>query len=187
MKLLIVYGTSEGHTASIANFIADLAETKGLEIDLLDSASLTRPLKNKGWNAAIVGGSVHQGIHQVSVRTFVQTNLSILQTLPTAFFSVSLSAAVKDDMHQEEALSYVTSFLDDVAWQPSETACFAGAIKHGEYDYFKGMVLRLLARQLGGDTVKNVDVSYTNWRDVQTFVERFLECLSLLEKREEAS
>lgn len=187
MKLLIVYGTSEGHTASIANFMADLAETKGVEVELLDSATLTKPLTNQGWNAAIVGGSVHQGTHQVSIRAFVQNNLSILQTLPSAFFSVSLSAAVKDDMHQAEALSYVTSFLEEVTWQPLATACFAGAIKHGEYDYFKEMVLRLLARQLGGDTVKKVDVSYTDWRDVQTFVEDFLERLSPLEVREEAS
>lgn len=187
MKLLIVYGTSEGHTASIANFMADLAEAKGLEVDLLDSAMLTKPLTHQSWNAAIIGGSVHQGTHQVSVRTFVQTNLSLLKTLPSAFFSVSLSAAVKDDMHREEALSYVTSFLEDTAWQPLETACVAGAIKHGEYDYFKQMVLRLLARQLGNDTVKNVDMSYTDWCEVQTFVEGFLERLSPLETFEEAS
>jgi menaquinone-dependent protoporphyrinogen oxidase len=177
MKLLIVYSTSEGHTASIANFMADIAETKGLEVELLDSATFTKPLTNKGWDAAIVGGSVHQGTHQMSLRAFAQNNLSLLETLPSAFFSVSLSAAVKDDMHQEEALSYVTSFLEDVAWQPSATACFAGAIKHGEYDYFKEMVLRLLARQLGGDTVKAVDVSYTDWQQVKTFVESFLQRL----------
>lgn len=174
MKLLIVYGTSEGHTVSIANFIADLTKTKGLEVELLDSATLTRPLTKEYCNAVIVGGSVHQGIHQVSIRAFVQNNHNFLKTVPSAFFSVSLSAAVKDDMHHEEAQSYVRSFLKDTAWQPLATACFAGAIKHGEYDYFKQMVLRLLARQLGGDTMKNVDVSYTDWREVQTFVEDFL-------------
>jgi menaquinone-dependent protoporphyrinogen oxidase len=185
MKLLIVYATSEGHTASIANFIADLAEAKGLGVDLLDSANLTKPLVNKGWNAAIVGGSVHQGNHQMSLRAFVQTNLKFLTRVPSAFFSVSLSAAVKDDMHQEEALSYVASFLEDTAWHPSETACFAGAIKHGEYDYFKEMVLRLLARQLGGDTVKASDVSYTDWQEVKIFAEGFLQ--RLLVGQEEAS
>lgn len=185
MKLLIVYATSEGHTASIANFMADIAETKGLEVKLLDSATLTKPLPDKDWDAAIVGGSVHQSTHQMSLRAFVQNNLKLLTQLPSAFFSVSLSAAVKDDMHQEEALSYVTAFLADVAWQPLETACFAGAIKHGEYDYFKEMVLRLLSRQLGGDTVKASDVSYTDWQGVKTFTEGFLQRLPLA--REKAS
>lgn len=185
MRLLIVYATSEGHTASIANFMADIAETKGLEVELWDSTTLTRPLTNKDWDAAIVGGSVHQGTHQMSLRAFVQNNLKLLRQLPSAFFSVSLSAAVKDDIHQEEALSYVTTFLEDVAWQPLATACFAGAIKHGEYDYFKEMVLRLLARQLGGEMVKASDVSYTDWQGVKTFVEDFLQ--SLPEPLEQAS
>jgi menaquinone-dependent protoporphyrinogen oxidase len=175
MKLLIVYSTSEGHTASIAAFMADLAEAKGLEVDLLDSASLTESLTDQGWDAALVGGSVHQGIHQISLRVFVQNNLNLLKTLPSAFFSVSLSAAVNDDMHREEAQSYVSSFLEDMGWQPKETACFAGAIKHGEYDYFKHMVLRLLARQLGNDTMKATDVSYTDWEQVKMFVESLLQ------------
>ena len=177
MKLLIVYSTSEGHTASIANFMADLATAKGLEVDLLNSATITESLTGQGWDAALVGGSVHQGIHQISLRVFVQNNLNLLKTLPSAFFSVSLSAAVNDDMHQEEAQSYVSSFLEDMGWQPKETAYFAGAIKHGEYDYFKHMVLRLLARQLGDDTVKATDVSYTDWEQVKMFVESFLQRL----------
>jgi menaquinone-dependent protoporphyrinogen oxidase len=185
MKLLIVYGTSEGHTASIANFMADVAEKKGLEVELLDSSTLTKPLTNKAWDAVIVGGSVHQVTHQMSLRAFVQNNLNLLKQRPSAFFSVSLSAAVKDDMHQEEARGYATSFLEDVAWQPLETAWFAGAIKHGEYDYFKEMVLRLLARQLGGDMVKASDVSYTDWQQVKMFVEGFLQHFPVI--REEAS
>jgi menaquinone-dependent protoporphyrinogen oxidase len=176
MKLLIVYGTSEGHTASIANFMADVAEKKGLEVELLDSSTLTKPLTNKPWD---------QGTHQMSLRAFVQNNLHLLKQRPSAFFSVSLSAAVKDDMHQEEARGYATSFLEDVAWQPLETAWFAGAIKHGEYDYFKEMVLRLLARQLGGDMVKASDVSYTDWQQVKIFVEGFLQHFPVI--REEAS
>jgi menaquinone-dependent protoporphyrinogen IX oxidase len=43
----------------------------------------------------------------------------------------------------------------------------------------------LLARQLGGDTVKASDVSYTDWQEVKIFAEGFLQ--RLLVGQEEAS
>jgi menaquinone-dependent protoporphyrinogen oxidase len=111
----------------------------------------------------------------MSLRNFIFEHLTLLETLPCAFFSVSLSAAVQEDIYQQEARSYVSSFLSDVGWQPLETACFAGALNYGEYDYFKLMVLKLLARQLAPGIVKAKDTVYTDWGRVQRFTEDFLE------------
>jgi menaquinone-dependent protoporphyrinogen oxidase len=91
---------------------------------------------------------------------------------------VSLSAAISEDIYQQEAQEYVTSFLNDVDWQPLETTCIAGALNYGEYDYFKLMVLKLLAGQLAPGTVKAQDTVYTDWEAVQTFTEGFLERIS---------
>jgi menaquinone-dependent protoporphyrinogen oxidase len=154
--------------------MTDIARANQAEVEVFDSAILTEPLPKNRWDAVIVGSSVHQGYHQMSVRAFVLENLTLLNALPSAFFSVSLSAAVKDAMHQEEARGYLTTFLQDVDWQPVKTACFAGAIKHGEYDYFRRMVLSLLARQLEPGIVQAHDVSYTDWAAVETFVKDFL-------------
>jgi menaquinone-dependent protoporphyrinogen oxidase len=174
MKLLFVYGTTEGHTRTIVERMADVARANNTEAQVFDSAALRQPLVNPAWDAVIVGGSVHQGQHQMGLRAFVFDNLGLLNNLPSAFFSVSLSAAVKDEAHQEEARGYLTKFLQDVCWQPLQTACFAGAIKHGEYDYFRRMVLSLLARQLEPGIVPSHDVSYTDWAAVDTFVKTFL-------------
>lgn len=174
MKLLLVYGTTEGHTRTIVERIADVASENNTDVEVFDSAALMQPLVNTTWDAVIVGGSVHQGHHQMSLGAFALDNLTLLNELPSAFFSVSLSAAVKDGSHQEEAQGYLTTFLQDVGWQPVKTACFAGAIKHGEYDYFRRMVLSLLARQLEPGVVQAHDVSYTDWAAVDTFVKEFL-------------
>jgi menaquinone-dependent protoporphyrinogen oxidase len=174
MKVLFVYGTTEGHTRTIVERMADVAQANNAEAQVFDSAVLTQGLVNTAWDAIIVGGSVHQGQHQMGLRAFVLDNLGLLNKLPSAFFSVSLSAAVKDEAHQEEARAYLTKFLQDVCWQPLQTACFAGAIKHGEYDYFRRMVLSLLARQLEPGIVQAHDVSYTDWAAVDTFIKTFL-------------
>jgi menaquinone-dependent protoporphyrinogen oxidase len=174
MKLLIVYATTEGHTRIISERITELALSNNIEVDLIDIVAYNQPL-TKSWDTIIVGGSVHQGHHQMSLRAFVLDNLELLNRVYSAFFSVSLSAAVKDDMHQEEAHGYVTTFLHEVGWQPKITACFAGALTYSEYDYFKLMVLRLLARQVGSGIVQPHDVSYTDWQAVEAFVKTVLE------------
>lgn len=174
MKLLVAYATTEGHTRNIAEFIAQTAAAQNHAVDVCDSAMPIR-LTRAGYDAAILGGSVHQGQHQMQLRNFVLEHSAVLRALPCAFFSVSLSAAIAQEMYQEEAEGYVQSFLEDVAWQPLETACFAGALKYGEYDYFKLMVLKLLAGQLAPGTVKAKDTIYTDWQAVKTFTEKFLQ------------
>jgi menaquinone-dependent protoporphyrinogen oxidase len=175
MKLLLIYGTTEGHTRTITESMATTATEMGVEADMFDSADFTEPLRHWRWDAAIVGGSVHQGHHQTSLRNFALANFTRLNSLPSAFFSVSLSAAVKDDSHQQEACLCATTFVQEVGWKPLEIACFAGAIKNDEYDYFKRMVLSLLARQLEPGIVSAHDVVYTNWIQVETFTKNFLE------------
>jgi menaquinone-dependent protoporphyrinogen oxidase len=177
MKLLVVYATTEGHTRNVAEFITKIATAQNHIVDVCDSAMPIR-LAKTNYDAVILGGSVHQGQHQMSLRNFVFENLATLNEVPCAFFSVSLSAAINEAMYQQEAQSYVSSFLEDVGWQPFETACFGGALNYGEYDYFKLMVLKLLAGQLAPGTIKARDTVYTNWEAVKTFTEEFLEHVS---------
>ncbi len=185
MKLLVVYATTEGHTRKVAEFIGKIAAAQQHTVDVCDSA-IPIHLSKAGYDAAILGGSVHQGQHQMSLRNFVFENLAILQTLPCAFFSVSLSAAIDEKMYQQEARDYASSFLDDVGWQPLETTCIAGALNYGEYDYFKLMVLKLLAGQLAPGTIKARDTVYTNWEAVQRFTEGFLGQISKPLTKQEA-
>jgi menaquinone-dependent protoporphyrinogen oxidase len=177
MKLLVVYATTEGHTRKVAEFISKIAAAQHHTVDLCDSAMPVH-LSKAGYDAVILGGSVHQGQHQISLRNFVFENLTTLNELPCAFFSVSLSAAIDEKMYQQEARDYVTTFLDDVGWQPLETTCIAGALNYGEYDYFKLLVLKLLAGQLAPGIVKAQDTVYTDWEAVKTFTEGFLERIS---------
>jgi menaquinone-dependent protoporphyrinogen oxidase len=177
MKLLVVYATTEGHTRNVAEFIAEVAAAQNHSADVCDSAMPIR-LTKASYDAVILGGSVHQGQHQMSLRNFIFEHLDVLSELPCAFFSVSLSAAINEEIYQQEAQQYVSSFLADVGWQPLVTACFAGALKYSEYDYFKLMVLKMLAGQLAPGTLKAQDTVYTNWEDVQSFTEAFLKRVS---------
>ena len=175
MRLLIVYGTTEGHTKAVALHMAEVAAEHGHKVETLHAAALDAPVDPYWFDGVMVGASVHQGRHQSSVREFVLANKALLKQLPSAFFSVSLSAAVKDEVHQAEAKEYAETFLRETGWQPQMKASFAGAVRHAAYDYFRAMILKVLARQLGPGIIQGEDVVYTDWDTVETFVKAFLE------------
>lgn len=105
---------------------------------------------------------------------FAKAHAEALAELPTAFFSVCLSAAVHHPDKQREAQGYITAFVEDTGLKPLVTASFAGALRHARYDYFKRLVLELLDYQLGGGTVTSEDVVYTDWDRVEAFAKGFL-------------
>lgn len=181
-KLLIVYGSTEGQTRRIAGYMAEVASSRGYSVDFVDAASSYQSIDRQAYDGILVGGSVHQGQHQTSVGDFVAGHLTRLGALPGAFFSVSLNAAVNDASHQAEARSYLDSFLEASGWHPDLTACFAGAIRQAEYDYFKKLVLKLLAGQVPPEIVTAGDREYTNWAAVDRFIDRFLAEMLALER-----
>ena len=95
-SLLVVYGTTEGQTRKIAEYITDAARARGVEVELLDSAAERAASVQPIHAAAIVCGSLHQHRYQASLSRFVKDNRSWLAGIPTAFVSVSLAAAMED-------------------------------------------------------------------------------------------
>jgi flavodoxin len=90
-KILIGYGTTQGQTAKIAEYMANVIRGHGHEAQALDlKRSKDAPLE--GYDAAIIGGSIHMGKHEEHVADFVRQNRVTLERLPSAFFSVSLAA-----------------------------------------------------------------------------------------------
>ena len=90
-KILIGYGTTEGQTARIADHLAEAVRSHGLEAQALDLKE-SKDVGLEGYDAVIVGGSIHMGKHEEYVVDFVRKNRATLEGLPSAFFSVSLAA-----------------------------------------------------------------------------------------------
>jgi menaquinone-dependent protoporphyrinogen oxidase len=174
IRVLVVYGTTEGHTRDVATRVAETLRVEGVFAKLAEAAEAGELLARGGWDALVLGASVHQGQHQTSVVDFAKVHAEALAKLPTAFFSVCLAAAVDHPEKQREAQGYVAAFLEDTGLKPLVTASFAGALRHARYDYFKRLVLELLNYQLGGNTVTSEDVVYTDWNRVEGFARGFL-------------
>ena len=118
-EILIGYGTTEGQTARIAKYIADVIQAQGHEAQVLD-LKRSKDVPLDGTDAVIIGGSIHMGKHEESVGDFVRKNRGALERLPSAFFSVSLAA--RGDM--ENARAYVENFEQETGWRPAQVGYF---------------------------------------------------------------
>lgn len=173
-KFLILYGTTEGHTQKVAGHIAEVIRGHGSRVELIDCDAWQGQLRRGDYRGVILGGSIHGGTHQSALRRFVRHNREVLNQTPSAFFSVSIHAALPDEANQQEARRYVDRFLEETGWEPDETWCVAGALRFTRYDYFKRLVMRMIARRGGYDVEATKDFEYTDWGKLTVWVEIFL-------------
>lgn len=176
-KLLILYGTGEGHTRKIATRMAEKATEQGYEAELVKGNKAAGDFSPEGFDAAIIGTSIHMGLHQISVRKLVKAHQAGFAKIPVAYFCVCLTAASDKSDDIKQVHKYIDEFKLYTGLQPRFTEAFAGALRYPYYNFIKRYMIKLVARKLGLDTDTKKEYEYTNWSAVDSFAER---CLTLL-------
>ena len=177
MTVLIVYSTTEGQTHLIAERMAAFASEAGWEARLTPVESAWRHSFYPSADAVIVAASIHVGKHSPDVVEFVAANRDRLESMPSAFVSVSLSA----DARKLIAEAYVADFLTQTGWAPAVTGTVAGALRYSQYGMFKRLIVKRVAGKEGLPTDVSRDYEFTNWEDVRRLT------IDLLQKASETS
>jgi menaquinone-dependent protoporphyrinogen oxidase len=175
-RILIVYGTTEGHTARIVERMATVIREAGHDVELHDAREVHKQSVSGGFDGIIVGGSVHRGDFQSSLREFVKRNRDLLERVPSAFFSVSLAAADTDEESNAEIQLEMDKFSRETGWQPRRVETIAGALVYTQYNIFVRHLMKLIAKQHGRtelDTSRDFD--FTDWDAVERFAREFAE------------
>lgn len=172
MNVLIPYGTTEGQTRKIAEWAAGYTRDHGHSVELYDSGDVVSHLEVNTFQAFIVAASVHQEQHQKAIKNFATAHRELLNTSPSAFISVSLSAALEET--RSEAQSYVDRFISITGWQPHMTLLLGGALRFAEYDYFQEQVVKFIVMKRGLASETSVDREFTDWDELDGFVDKFL-------------
>jgi len=172
VKILIVYGTTEGQTRKIAEWTADRVRQRGHEVELRDSAALVSDLDLRALDAFIVAASVHHEHHQKTITNFVVAHRELLNVTPSAFISVSLSAVLEAE--KTEAKRYLDHFVSVTGWKPLLTLLIGGAARFTEYDYFQEQVIKFIVLRRGGTMGTDRDREFTDWNELGDFVDEFI-------------
>ena len=167
--VLISFATTEGQTRKIAERISANLRERGYEAKLYDTAVRRGVPEVGAFDAVIVAASIHEGHHQDSAINFAFAHRDQLVRKPSAFVSVSLSAAMPNG--QAEAQHYVDRFVATTGWSPAKTLLLGGALRWSECDYFQRQVLKHIL--LKGDVTPGEDVNYefTDWKALQSFMD----------------
>jgi menaquinone-dependent protoporphyrinogen oxidase len=165
-KILVVFHTSEGQTARIAEHVAAVLRDLGDEVAVHDVAGAPAP---EHYDGVIVGDSIHAVRHSRALTRYVHDHVAVLNKLPAALFQVSLTSANPDDEHTADAQRLVQELLDRTDFDPDLVGLFAGALVYTQYGWFKRRVMRVIARREDGDTDTSRDHEYTDWQSVEQF------------------
>ncbi|WP_419910870.1 flavodoxin domain-containing protein [Hoeflea sp.] len=159
MRILLIYGTTEGQTRKIADFCAERLKAAGHDVDESDSRRRLPDLDVASFDAAILAGSVHQKSHQESLINFTVAHRAQLKTLPTLLVSVSLSVAFENGA--DEARRYVDRFVEDTGFEPRSIALVAGALKYDQYDYYMNQIVEHVVLENRAPITE--DREFTDW------------------------
>lgn len=188
-SILVLYATRDGHTRRIAEHICAVLGSQQLKSDLKNAADVPQEFSLAPHSAAILCASVRLGKHETEMARFVKRHLAGLQQMPTAFVSVSLSAAGADGTFgspemcakaRVDVKRVIDTFLTETGWHPAQTKAVAGALPYTRYNFILRRVMRRIARQTGAPTDMSQDYEFTDWAGLDRLVDKFVLRLNLV-------
>ncbi|MFJ9908837.1 flavodoxin domain-containing protein [Streptomyces sp. NPDC101152] len=141
-KVLVVYGTTNGSTAEIAEAVADVLRKDGLTVEAAPAASVADVTP---YDAVVVGGGLYAGRWHKDARRFVRRHRRALAERPVWLFSSGpLDASASErDIPPVPGVRRAITRLD-----ARGHVTFGGCLKEGA----KGRIARMIVRNgKGGD------------------------------------
>lgn len=164
--ICVLYASTEGHTRKVAEVVAD-------RLGKLNHRVTVDPVDSRyqfgHCSVVVIGASIHVGSFSGEVRRFVEGHRDLLAKKPTAFFSVSLTAAQEDGESRETVRGYHRDLAERTGWTPNLEASFAGALKFSRYGLLKRMFMQKIARDGGLVADTKQDQEFTDWAAVDAF------------------
>jgi len=173
MRILIVYGTTEGQTRKIAKFCAAHLSEAGHQTQLLDSLRPMVDVEVNAFDCVVLAGSVHKRQHQDSLTNFVIARREQLEKQPSLLISVSLSIAFEGG--DKEAQGYVDKFTAYTRFKPTAQALVAGALKFDQYDYYMNQIVEFVVLQDRSKITE--DHEFTDWETLAEELDAFVASL----------
>lgn len=170
-SILVVYGTTHGHTAKVAEAVANTLEAGGASCDVIAAAEAT--CSPAGYDGVVVAASVHAGKYQSAVTHWVRAHRARLDARPTAFISVCLGVLQKDPKVERDLDGILDRFFSETGWHPQVTTTVAGALAYTKYNWFVRWTMKRIAAKAGGDTDTSRDYQYTDWPGLSKFAAEF--------------
>lgn len=173
MRVLIVYGSTEGHTRELSHYAARVLGEAGHPTAVEPAGPDASEPDPRPYDGLILAASLHVGRYQPPLVAYARAQHEVLNAKPAAFISVSLSAAGINPHDWEGCEDCLARFEHETLWTPKAVHHAAGAIRYSQYDFFKRLALKYIAAQRGQKTVTSRDYDLTDYAALSRFVTEF--------------
>jgi menaquinone-dependent protoporphyrinogen oxidase len=173
-RILVLYGTTDGHTAKIAARLGETFREAGCDVTVAHAGSVVTAAWPERYDGVVVAASVHIGSYQRPVRRWVEAHAEQLSRMPSAFLSVCLGILEHRPEVDRELQDMMQRFLRRTGWRPTVVKPVAGAVPYTRYGWFKKWMMRRMVAKVSGDTDTTRDYEYTDWEDLRTFAQDLL-------------
>lgn len=168
----IYFATKYGQTAKIAREIANTLEKSGVASAVYDVNTLSKSGELGAHDSYIFCGAMYAGKYSRKLVKLISDNRDILSKSPSAFVSLSLSAA-GNETQKTEARAVAQKLLRELNWQPTHLFDVAGAVAYTKYGFLTRMVMKHICRKSGGPVDTSVEHELTDWNAVREFAKGF--------------
>jgi menaquinone-dependent protoporphyrinogen oxidase len=178
-RVLIVYGTTDGHTRKIAVGLRGVLAWEGSRVDVFDAKRIPWHVRPESYDGVVVAASIHIGNYQRAVKRFVRLHAEELNRRPSAFVSVCLGVLEQRPEARQAVREIMERFLQRSRWRPVLTRTVAGAVPYTRYSWLKRWVMKRIVAKGGGGTDTTRDYEYTDWDDLRAFAREFANRLAM--------
>ncbi|MGO3741737.1 menaquinone-dependent protoporphyrinogen IX dehydrogenase [Kerstersia sp.] len=174
-RIAIFYSTVDGHTRTICARLQAAMEVAGHEVTLVSLDQPEDPAfgRLQAFDRLLIGASIRYGKHRPAVFRFIAQHRALLDSKPSAFFTVNLVAR-KPGKDTPEGSPYLRKFTEQSGWQPKLAGVFAGRLDYASYGPLDRSMIRFIMWLTKGPTSASAPVVFTDWNSVDAFGQRFL-------------
>jgi menaquinone-dependent protoporphyrinogen oxidase len=177
MNILVIYGTTEGQTRKVAQFLADRFAAKLHDVRLFNSDDLPDGVTPEDYDGVLMAARVHTGAYPPAIRRFIENHRDALTTRPTGFVSVSMSASRDGPRDRAAVVKYVERLFGQTGWHTNLVHHAAGARFYSRLGPFGRWVLRHIDSRPGRPIDTSRDREWTDWQALGSFGDAFLEAV----------
>ena len=165
-NILLLYSTVYGLSKQICERIQASLREKGQQAEV--APLVGGNVDPAAFDAIVIGASIKHGKHHPSVLDFIRSHQVLLESKPSALFSVNLVAR-KPGKNTPQTNPYLRRFLARCPWKPKLLGVFAGELDYSRYGPIDKYMMRFVMWINKGPTDFATAVQFTNWDEVERF------------------
>lgn len=163
---LLLYSSVYGLSRQICERVQASLAKRGLRADV--APLVGHAVEPRAYDAIVIGASIKHGKHHPSVLEFIRANRALLESKPSALFSVNLVAR-KPAKNTPQTNPYLKRLVAQSPWKPKLLGVFAGELDYARYSGIDKHMMRLVMWINRGPTDFATKVQFTDWEEVERF------------------